>query len=163
MFCYVDCYFVILSFSSVYFTSCFNKILFRFHWFMNMTTLHRNTYTHILYMHVFMYVCVCMCVVISHTVLLSYSKLSQEKLLHRNSPIQLLYPPLRNSENYSILFTFIVSLFHMLSNKAKKKLFSLRPKYCNNKTLGVWDKATARGQILTYQKSPSVYPSGLLL
>ncbi len=56
-----------------------------------------------------MYVCVCMCVVISHTVLLSYSKLSQEKLLHRNSPIQLLYPPLRNSENILLYIVHIYS------------------------------------------------------
>ncbi len=51
---------VILSFSSVYFTSCFNAIWFPFHWFLNMTSLHGNIHTQIIYMY--MYICTCICV-----------------------------------------------------------------------------------------------------
>lgn len=37
---------IILSFFFVYFTSCFRSIWFRFHWFLNMTSLYCNTYTY---------------------------------------------------------------------------------------------------------------------
>ncbi len=71
---------VILSFSSIYFTSCFTAIWFWFHWFLNITLLDRNTYTQI---YIYM-------AVIPHTALLSHSKLPQGKFLHRDLSISLI-------------------------------------------------------------------------
>ncbi len=84
-------------------------LCFRFHWFLNMTSLHRNTYTQIIsyvYMRyiclcIHTHICMCMCIyiyiyiyicaVIPHTALLSHSKLPQGKFLHRDSPSLSLY------------------------------------------------------------------------
>ncbi len=96
---------VILSFSSVYFTSSFNAIWFRFHWFLNMTSLHRNTYTQIIYIYIYIYV------VIPHTALLSHSKLPQGKFLHRDSPnVPLKVPSL-------VQIPSVQSCIHLLFNR----------------------------------------------
>ncbi len=113
MFCYVDRYFVIL-FRLLHFL--FQRDLVSFHWFLNMTSFHRNRYTQIMYIYIYIYkitdyiicvyavymlmytytymyvyICVCVyiyiCAVIPHTALLSHSELPQGKFLHRDSPI----------------------------------------------------------------------------
>ncbi len=112
MFCYVDRYFVIL-FRLLHFL--FQRDLVLFHWFLYMTSFHRNRYTQIIYIyiyiitdyiiyvymrhiclcihtHICMYICMCIyiyiyiCAVIPHTALLSHSELPQGKFLHRDSP-----------------------------------------------------------------------------
>ncbi len=128
MFCYVDRYFVIL-FRLLHFL--FQRDLVSFHWFLNMTSFHRNRYTQIIYIYIYIYIitdyiicvyavymlmytytymyvymCVCVyiyiCAVIPHTALLSHSELPQGKFLHRDSPIC--------SKHYCVLhliFTFL--------------------------------------------------------
>ncbi len=78
MFCYVDRYFVIL-FRLLHFL--FQRDLVSFHWFLNMTSFHRNRYTQIIYIYIitdyiicvyavymlmytytYMYVYMCVCV-----------------------------------------------------------------------------------------------------
>ncbi len=53
MFCYVDRYFVIL-FRLLHFL--FQRDLVSFHWFLNMTSFHRNRYTQIMYMCIYIYI-----------------------------------------------------------------------------------------------------------
>ncbi len=52
MFCYVDRYFVIL-FRLLHFL--FQRDLVSFHWFLNMTSFHRNRYTQIIYIYIYIY------------------------------------------------------------------------------------------------------------
>ncbi len=78
MFCYVDRYFVIL-FRLLHFL--FQRDSVSFHWFLNMTSFHRNRYTQIIYIYIitdyiicvyavymlmytytYMYVYMCVCV-----------------------------------------------------------------------------------------------------
>ncbi len=70
-----------------------------------MTSLHRNTYTQIIYIksnhrlyhicvyavYMLMYTYTYVCAVIPHTALLSHSKLPQGKFLHRDSPSDVTY------------------------------------------------------------------------
>ncbi len=53
MFCYVDRYFVIL-FRLLHFL--FQRDLVSFHWFLNMTSFHRNRYTQIMYIYIYIYI-----------------------------------------------------------------------------------------------------------
>ncbi len=129
MFCYVDRYFVIL-FRLLHFL--FQRDLVSFHWFLNMTSFHRNRYTQIMYIYIYIYkitdyiicvyavymlmhtytymyvyMCVCVyiyiCAVIPHTALLSHSELPQGKFLHRDSPISMFI-------SHKEMFMFLVSV-----------------------------------------------------
>ncbi len=70
MFCYVDRYFVIL-FRLLHFL--FQRDLVLFHWFLYMTSFHRNRYTQIIYIYIYNHRLYYICVYAAYMLMYTYT------------------------------------------------------------------------------------------